>query len=104
SVADDGTVSINGGNVIARVNADSSGFVGYQAAGQDPEILVGMKDGAGPYSNASLVGSYSATNYIFTGPALQQPHLIADINALPMDLILNQAPPVGFRTEYLTVT
>src|SRR5207302_2670279 len=67
-------------------------------------ILVGMKDGAGPYSNASLVGSYSATDYIFTGPALQQPHLIADINALPMDLILNQAPPVGFRTEYLTVT
>jgi len=105
SVADDGSVSINGGTVLARLNSDSSGFVGYQPSGQDPEILVGMKTGAGPYNNASLNGAYTAIDYQFASGA-QQPHQTADIsaNGLPYDLNWNQAAPLGFRSEFLTIT
>jgi hypothetical protein len=102
SVASDGSVSIDGGVVAGHLSADASTFVVRQLPGQTANIVVGIKNGGSSFTNASLTGTYSLVTYQFNGGT--QPTLSQNIPSTPFLLSLQQGNPVGFKSQYMTVT
>jgi hypothetical protein len=103
SVAGDGSVSIDGGVVAGHLSADASTFVVRQLPSQTANIVVGIKNGVSSFTNASLTGTYSLVTYQFDNGGTQ-PTLSQNIPSTPFLVSLQQMNPVGFKSQFMTVT
>jgi hypothetical protein len=103
SVAADGSVSIDGGAVAGHVKADASTFVLRQTPSQQPNIVVGIKNGGSSFTNASLAGIYTLATYQHDTGATQ-PLLPLNIPSTPFSGSVQQMDPAGFKSQYMTVT
>lgn len=94
TVDPDGTVAI--GLLTGAVLAGGSALVLQSAtSGSDPQYIVGIKQGGGSFSRASLNGVYRMANYRFSRSEPQQDAPILG-DPLPS--------PRGMTSEYLTLT
>jgi hypothetical protein len=103
SVAGDGSVSVDGGVVAGHVKPDGSTFVARQLPGQTANIVVGIKNGGSSFTNSSLTGTYSLVTYQFDNGGTQ-PTLSQNIPSTPFQVSLQQMNPVGFKSQFMTVT
>jgi Spy/CpxP family protein refolding chaperone len=103
SVAADGSVSIDGGVVAGHLSADASTFIVRQTPSQQPNIVVGIKNGGSAFTNASLTGTYTLLTYQHdTGSA--QPTIPVNVPSTPFSGSVQQMNPTGFKSQYMTVT
>jgi hypothetical protein len=105
AVASNGTVTLDGGSVVAgHLNANGSAFLLDQKAGHFPNIVVGVKNGTGAMSNASLSGAYSVVTYGYDSGLVTQPSVQTNIPSTPFDFNVSQQPPTGFKSQFTTIT